>query len=61
MELSGSDLMLIITSGTASLVGIIMAVQKSKCSSINVCWRGHRQLFPGTKILKKDLWKLEKS
>jgi hypothetical protein len=38
MELSGSDLMLIITSGTASLVGIIMAVQKSKCSSINVCW-----------------------
>ena len=38
MELSGSDLAFLITTGTGALVALIVAVQKSKCSSINVCW-----------------------
>ena len=38
MELSGSDLAFLVTTATASFVAIIMAVQKSKCSSINMCW-----------------------
>ena len=38
MELSGSDLTLLITTVTASFVAIIIAIQKSKCSSINLCW-----------------------
>tara|TARA_R100000773_G_C4143094_1_gene68580 strand:- start:124 stop:315 length:192 start_codon:yes stop_codon:yes gene_type:complete len=38
IELSGSDLAFLITTGTGALVAIIVAVQKSKCSSINMCW-----------------------
>ena len=38
MELSGTDLTLLITTGTGALVGIIIAIQKSKCSSINLGW-----------------------
>ena len=38
MQLSGSDLAFLITTGTGALVALIVAIQKSKCSSINVCW-----------------------
>ena len=38
MELSGSDLAFLITTATGAFVAIIIAIQKSKCSSINVCW-----------------------
>ena len=38
MELSGSDLAFLITTGTGALVAIIVAIQKSKCSSINCGW-----------------------
>lgn len=38
IELSGSDLAFLITTGTGALVALIVAVQKSKCSSIKMCW-----------------------
>lgn len=38
VELSGSDLAFLITTATGALVALIIAVQKSKCSNINMCW-----------------------
>jgi hypothetical protein len=37
-SLTGTDLAFLITTCTAALIGIIVAIQKSKCSSIDMCW-----------------------
>ena len=53
-SLSGSDLAFLITTCTGALIGIIVAVQKSKCSRIDMCWGCTRCIRSAEFIEKKE-------